>query len=132
MTAPKFPEEFAPSVREGDSLSWTDDSNGAVYTATIVLDPEAGIDDNDAHNEEMAEDDETRRSIREAREAYLRGDWWYAGIVLTVKVSFGKHRIKGTVGSLWAVEANYPGSDNSYLTEVANELLEEAVAKSLG
>jgi hypothetical protein len=25
--------------------------------------------------------------------------------------------------SLWGIEANYPGADNSYLTEVANELL---------
>ena len=29
--------------------------------------------------------------------------------------------------SLWGVEANYPGSDNSYLTEVASELLPEAL-----
>jgi hypothetical protein len=31
-------------------------------------------------------------------------------------------------GSLWGIEANYPGADNSYLKEVANELLPEAVA----
>jgi len=30
--------------------------------------------------------------------------------------------------SLWGIEANYPGTDNSYLIEVANELLPEAVA----
>jgi hypothetical protein len=30
---------------------------------------------------------------------------------------------------LWGIEANYPDSDNSYLTEVANEMLPQAVAK---
>ena len=29
--------------------------------------------------------------------------------------------------SLWGVEVNYPGSDNSCLTEVASELLPEAL-----
>ncbi|MEP0315151.1 MAG: hypothetical protein ABJL57_19530 [Hyphomonas sp.] len=32
-----------------------------------------------------------------------------------------------TQASLWGVEANYPGSDNAYLTEVAGELLAEAL-----
>jgi len=29
--------------------------------------------------------------------------------------------------SLWGIEANYPDSDNAYLTEVANGLLPEAL-----
>ena len=29
--------------------------------------------------------------------------------------------------SLWGVEANYPGSDNAYLAEVAEKLLPEAL-----
>lgn len=32
--------------------------------------------------------------------------------------------------SLWGVEANYPDTDNSYLCEVANELLPEALARA--
>ncbi len=32
-----------------------------------------------------------------------------------------------TQASLWGIEANYPGAD-SYLTEVATELLPEAIA----
>lgn len=32
-----------------------------------------------------------------------------------------------TQASLWGVEANYPGSDNACLSEVADELLPEAV-----
>tara|TARA_R110002020_G_scaffold470690_1_gene696767 strand:- start:1728 stop:1946 length:219 start_codon:yes stop_codon:yes gene_type:complete len=30
--------------------------------------------------------------------------------------------------SLWGVEANYPGSDNAHLTDVANDLLPDAIA----
>ncbi len=35
--------------------------------------------------------------------------------------------VDSTQASLWGVEANYPGSDNAYLTEVANDLLPEAL-----
>lgn len=36
--------------------------------------------------------------------------------------------VDSTQASLWGIEANYPETDNSYLTGVANELLPEAVA----
>ena len=36
--------------------------------------------------------------------------------------------VDSTQASLWGIEANYPGTDNSYLTEIANELLPEAIA----
>ena len=35
--------------------------------------------------------------------------------------------VDSTQASLWGVEANYPGSDNANLTEVADELLPEAL-----
>lgn len=35
-----------------------------------------------------------------------------------------------TAASLCGVEANYPGSDNSYLREVANDLLPDALAEA--
>jgi len=35
--------------------------------------------------------------------------------------------VDSTQASLWGVECNYPGTDNSYLTTVANELLPEAL-----
>jgi hypothetical protein len=35
--------------------------------------------------------------------------------------------VDSTQASLWGVEANYPGSDNICLSEVADELLPEAV-----
>ena len=36
--------------------------------------------------------------------------------------------VDSTQASLWGIEANYPGTDNGYLTEVANELLPESIA----
>ncbi len=36
--------------------------------------------------------------------------------------------VDSTQASLWGIEANYPGSDNAYLSEVAGELLPDALA----
>ena len=61
----------------------------------------------------------------EYREEWERGDWFYCGIVLSVycdDVCLTDH-----AASLWGLEANYPDSDHSYLTECANELIDEAV-----
>jgi hypothetical protein len=58
-------------------------------------------------------------------ESWRKGDWFYCGIVLSVSlegVVLSEH-----AASLWGVEANYPGSDNACLTEVANDLLPEAL-----
>lgn len=59
-------------------------------------------------------------------EGWRKGDWFYCGIVVSVFLE-GVELYRDTA-SLWGVEANYPGTDNSYLTGVANELLPEAVA----
>lgn len=60
--------------------------------------------------------------------AWRNDEWFYCGVVLSVSregIVLCEH-----AASLWGVEANYPGSDNSYLTEVANELLPEALAEA--
>ena len=59
-------------------------------------------------------------------EGWRKGDWFYCGIVLSV--SLEDVDLARTAAALFGIEANYPGTDNSYLTEVANELLPEAVA----
>lgn len=59
-------------------------------------------------------------------EAWRKDEWFYCGIVLAIEcegVELDDH-----AASLWGIEANYPGSDNAYLSEVADELLPEAVA----
>lgn len=35
--------------------------------------------------------------------------------------------VDSTQISLWGVEANYPGSDNAHLTDVADDLLPDAI-----
>lgn len=64
------------------------------------------------------------RADFDALRAFLRGNWYYVGV--KVSVSY-KHTELGTA-SLWRIDCNYPGSDNSYLDEVAAELLAEAIA----
>ncbi len=58
-------------------------------------------------------------------DAWRKDEWYYCGIVLAIEcegIELDDH-----AASLWGVEANYPGSDNAYLTEVACELLPEAL-----
>lgn len=63
-------------------------------------------------------------------EAWKKDEWFYCGIILEVEyegVTLNDHAT-----SLWGVECNYPESKNNphpndYLTQVANELLDEAL-----
>ena len=57
--------------------------------------------------------------------AWKNDEWFYCGIILSVAlegVDLTDH-----AASLWGIEANYSDSDNTYLAEVANELLSEAI-----
>ena len=57
--------------------------------------------------------------------AWKSDEWYYCGVILSVSINgITLHRF---AASLWGIEANYPDSDNAYLTEVANELLSEAL-----
>ncbi|MBU1286512.1 MAG: hypothetical protein KJ871_02175, partial [Alphaproteobacteria bacterium] len=59
-------------------------------------------------------------------DAWRKDEWFYCGIVLAIEcegVELDDH-----TASLWGIEANYPGSDNAYLSDVADELLPEALA----
>lgn len=66
--------------------------------------------------------------------AWENDEWFYCGIVLSVSrhARFGNATIEVDLAphaaALWGIECNYPDSDNSYLTEVANDLLPEALA----
>lgn len=58
--------------------------------------------------------------------AWLADEWFYCGVAVTVS----RNEVQLTSefsNALWGVECNYPGSDNSYLCGVANELLNEAL-----
>jgi len=58
--------------------------------------------------------------------AWCDDQWHYYGVAVTV----AKNDVQLTgqyAHAVWGVEGNYPGSDNDYLREVANELAEEAL-----
>lgn len=121
-----FTQKFDRFVCEGDSIETERD--GFTIIARIVRDPDYGIDDDDMHNPDQSVTgctDEQHEALLSARDAWLKDDWFYCGIVLSV--SRNGHLIDDHAAALWGIEANYPGSDNSYLTEVANELLDEAL-----
>lgn len=64
----------------------------------------------------------------EALRAWCDDEWFWCGIVVTATVD----DCPLASDSLWGIECNYTGSDNSYLLDVANELLQtvhgEAIA----
>ncbi|WP_084397224.1 hypothetical protein [Henriciella aquimarina] len=68
---------------------------------------------------------EAQAKAEAVMEAWRKGDWFYCGIVLSVERD--DIELDDQAASLWGVECNYPGTDNSYLTIVANELLPEAL-----
>ena len=72
-------------------------------------------------------------------DAWRKDEWFYCGIVLAIECEdvelegeADQEKVQWTfslpnAASLWGLEANYPGSDNAYLNEVADELLPEAL-----
>jgi hypothetical protein len=61
-------------------------------------------------------------------DAWTKDEWWYVGVVVTVTASVDGVELARE--SIWGVECNYPGSDNVYLTELANELADSALAEA--
>lgn len=120
-----FTKKFDRYACEGDSIECTIDGFDAV--ARIVRDNDAHIDDDDCHNIDQKVtgcNEEQQAKLLDARKAYMNDEWFYCGIVVDVS----KRGIKLGSASLWSIECNYPDSDNDYLSEVANELLPEAIA----
>ena len=57
--------------------------------------------------------------------AWKNDEWYYCGVIISVAID--GIVLDDHAASLWGIEANYPDSDNTYLTVVANELLPEAL-----
>lgn len=129
-----FTENFDRYVCQGDTIECEVD--GFTVVARIEHDDDSDINDTDCFPEEYSaeifgEDTPAHRADFEkalaARRAWERNEWHYSGVVLSVArngVTLDNH-----AASLWGVERNFPGSDNSYLREVANELLPEALER---
>ena len=131
----EFKKGFDEYVCEGDTI--TTEHEGITYTASLVRDEGYGIDDDDIHNVDQSVtgcNDEQQEKLLFARAKWFAGEWWYCG--LSIVASVNGHYLGAGKGfiipatSLWALEANYPGSDNSYLLEVANEILPEAIEQA--
>jgi hypothetical protein len=80
--------------------------------------------DKDAAGYVPAKDfDKEQKRAEEVMRAWKNDEWFYCGVVLRIEREDGF--VKDHAASLWGIDCNYPGSDNSYLLEVANDLLDE-------
>ncbi len=141
MTNNLFTNGFNSYACEGDSISCEVD--GFTLTATIYRDDTNGdspderddgfwpsIDPKSAGYIGSKSAATLRRHMAKANavlEAWKRDDWFYVGIVVTVSRN-GIELTHKYGNALWGIECNYPGSDNSYLMVVANELAPEALS----
>lgn len=135
---PSFPK-FDRYVCEGDSVSLEID--GFTVTARIYRDdcsdrPDErqdgfwpSLDPNDAGYIGPKSKSTLARHMAKAKaivKAWENDEWFYCGVCLTVEKE-GVQLTGRYDHALWGVECNYPGSDNSYLTDVAHDLLDEAL-----
>lgn len=127
-----FTKGFGSYVVHGDKIET--ESGPFEVVARITYDESASIEDTDSHQEDQKGGqwwprwpgwEKAYDRAMDARAAYFRQEWFYCGIVLSVSVD--GIEIADHAASLWGIGANYPGGDNAYLTEVANELLPEAI-----
>lgn len=125
-----FTKGFDDYVCQGDWIV-AENESGFDVIATVHRDEDYHIDDDDVHNPDQSVtgcNDIEHLKVLSILEAWFDDEWFYCGVVLSVikngvtLVNYGP--------ALWGIEANYPGGDNSYLTEVANELLPEAIAEA--
>jgi hypothetical protein len=127
--APAFETDFGSYACTGDTITGT--LNGYDLTARLEYDQVRGLDDDDCHNPDQAVTgctDEQQEKLLEARRAWQNNDWFYCGVV--VSVSRNGVLIDDHAAGLWGIECNYPGSDNAYLQEVANDLAAEAIEQA--
>lgn len=64
-----------------------------------------------------------------AIKAWCNDEWSYCGVCVSVACD-GVELTKRYDAALWGIKLNYPGGNNAYLTEVANELLDDALASA--
>jgi hypothetical protein len=123
----KFDGEFDSYVLYGEYLEV--EIEGFTVRARIEFDEDHHINDDDTHNpdrEVTGCNDEQHARMMAARQAWFDNKWFYCGIVLSVSIK--GIMLDNYAASLWGIEANYPiPNSNTYLTQVANELLPEAV-----
>lgn len=135
-----FTKTFQDYVCEGDSISC--DVEGFTCTARLYRDDSGdkpddrdmgfwpSLDPKSAGYVGPKSADEFATIYAEAEsimQAWLKDEWHYYGIAVTVERE-GVQLVDKYAHALWGIEGNYPGSDNDYFREVANDLLPEALA----
>lgn len=123
-----FKQKFNKYVCDGDTI--TTEAEGFEIIARIERDDDYHIDDDDSHNIDTNVtgcNPYQQKKLLAARKAWKNDEWFYCGVVLSV--SKNGVMLDDHAASLWAIEANYPSgrNPNKYLTDVANELLPEAI-----
>ena len=135
-----FTQKFDDFVCEGDSI--TCEVDGYTITARISHDdtPDAPDERQDGFWPSLYPNDagfigsgngwrdrfgKAQAKAERVMAAWKDDEWYYCGVILSVAID--GLTLDDHAASLWGIEANYPDSDNAYLTEVANELLSEAL-----
>ena len=135
-----FRERFDRYICEGDSIACEID--GLRVTARIVRDdcPDAPDKRQDGFWPSLYINDpgfigpgnNFRERLTKAQadaeavmDAWRKDEWFYCGIVLAIERE--SVELESHAASIWGIEANDPRSENAYLTEVACELLPEAL-----
>lgn len=134
-----FKKHFGAYVCEGDSVTCT--VGHFTATATIYRDDSSDAPDErqDGFWPSLDPKDagyigpRSKRTLARHRgkaqsimDAWKRDDWFYCGVAMTIEAC-GTQLTAKYDNALWGVECNYPGSRNTYLRDVANELLPEAI-----
>lgn len=127
----KFPSGFNAYVCIGDSV----ETQHGPFTirATIEHDSDTGApwSEHDGHDTiETPRQRASRAALSDfkALRAWCNDEWFWCGIVVTV--THTESGLELASDSLWGIDANYPGSDNSHLTECAMELAETALQEA--
>ena len=63
-----------------------------------------------------------------AGKAWSADEWQFVGVVLSIWVD--EICLDDHAASVWGVECNFPGGDNLYLSECADDLLPEAIERA--
>ena len=62
--------------------------------------------------------------------AWQNNEWFYCGVAISAEYN-GVKLPENYLVSLWGIEANFPNSDNKYLSKVVEELLPEAKDRAI-
>jgi hypothetical protein len=100
--------------------------DGFKFCATLVFDDRTTpMDYDEAGCCFDTSDPEYGEENKEIIASWKRGEWFYVGIVISVE--YNGVLLDDHIHSVWGYEANFPNGDNSYLTEEATRLMEEAL-----